>query len=281
MKDVNCMEMYFKDIEKISLLTREEEIELAKKVSQGDGKAKEKMINANLRLVIHMAKNYLGRGISLEDLVGYGNQGLIIAVDRYELDRGTKVSSYAGFWIKQVMLKAIADFSRTIRIPTSKGIDLDRIERMSVELCKEKNYTPSIEEIAEKTGISVEKIDYLCQISKKPASLDKEVGKNGGGKNKVFGDYIESGIVGPEEEFLGIELKKEIERVFAELNLPERTQRIIEDRFGLKIGRRLTLEEVGKKYGLTRERIRQIEKKTLGRFRGIKPSERLATYLYE
>lgn len=281
MEDVNCMKMYFKEMEKIPLLSREEEIELAKKISQGDSKAREEMINANLRFVVKVAKNYLRRGISLEDLVGYGNQGLIMAVERYDVNKNARFSTYAVWWIKQVILKHISNFSRSIRIHPYNERELYEIKGTYAELSEKNGHFPSIAEISEKTGFTQKKINYLLQVSEEPISLDKEVGNNGDEKNRVIGDYVESEIIGPEEEFMETELRQEIDKAFSEAGLSGRVRGIIEDRFGLKTGRGLTLEQVGKKYGITKEAVRLIQNKALEKFRRIKPSERLATYLYE
>lgn len=278
MEDVDCMKIYFKEARKIPLLIGEEEIELAKKVAQGDKVARQRMINANLRFVVKVAGGYLGRGISLEDLVGYGNQGLIMAVERYDVNKNAKFSTYAVWWIKQNILKAITNFSRTIKIHTYNERDLYKVKDAYIELSQKNGYFPSVAEISERTGLAEEEINHLLQVSEEPVSLEKTVGDE---ENRVIGDYVESEIIGPEEEFMETELKQEIEKALSEAGLSERGREIIEDRFGLKTGRSLTLEQLGKKYGITKEAIRLIQNRSLKKIRTIKSSRRLETYIYE
>ena len=281
MGNASCMQMYVKELRKIPLLTREKEIELAKKISQGDDKARETMINSHLRYVIYLAKNYLGKGISLEDLVGYGNQGLIIAVDRYNVEKDVKFISYAHYWIKQSIVRAIANFSRSIRLPVDKGDDLDRIEKIYGELSEKNGHFPCIAEISEGTGFSQEEVNYLLQISKEPISLDRKIKGDENEKSKVVGDNVESEIAGPEEEFFGVKIREDIERAFSESGISQRNREIVEKRYGLKTGICLTLEQVGKKYRITKERVRQIQNETLKEIKQAKSCQKLARYLYE
>ncbi|MFW6269248.1 MAG: RNA polymerase sigma factor RpoD [Bacillota bacterium] len=267
--------MYLKEMGKVDLLTADEEIELARRIEEGDEKAKEKMIKANLRLVVSIAKKYQGRGLSFIDLIQEGNEGLMKAVDKFDYTKGYKFSTYATWWIRQSITRAIADKSRTIRIPVHMKETINKLIKVSRQLAKEKGREPTDKEIAERMDISEEKVREVKQYSQDPVSLETPIGEE---EDSDLGDFIEneeSPI--PDEAIANELLKEELEKVLD--TLTDREKRILELRFGIDDDRPRTLEEVGKQFGVTRERIRQIEAKALRKLRHPTRSKQLKDYL--
>ncbi|MFW5998681.1 MAG: RNA polymerase sigma factor RpoD [Halanaerobiaceae bacterium] len=267
--------MYLKEMGKVDLLTAEEEIELAKRIENGDNEAKEKMIKANLRLVVSIAKKYQGRGLSFIDLIQEGNEGLMKAVDKFDYTKGYKFSTYATWWIRQSITRAIADKSRTIRIPVHMKETINKLIKVSRQLAKEKGREPTDKEIAERMDISEEKVREVKQYSQDPVSLETPIGEE---EDSDLGDFIEneeSPI--PDEAITNELLREELEKVLD--TLTNREKRILELRFGIDDDRPRTLEEVGKQFGVTRERIRQIEAKALRKLRHPTRSKQLKDYL--
>lgn len=267
--------MYLKEIGRIPLLNFDQEIELAKKVEAGDATAKQTLINSNLRLVVSIAKKYIGRGLSLLDLIQEGNQGLIRAVEKYDWRRGYKFSTYATWWIRQSVTRAIADQARTIRIPVHMVENINRFLRMSRKLMQELGREPSPEEVAQALGIEPEKALEIIKISQNPASLEAPVGDEDDSK---LGDFLFDTSAPTLFDSASRELLKEqVEEVLATLS--DRERKVLEERFGLKDGRPKTLEEVGKLFVVTRERIRQIEAKALRKLRHPSRGNKLKDYL--
>jgi RNA polymerase primary sigma factor len=267
--------MYLKEIGRIPLLNFDQEIELAKKVEAGDATAKQTLINSNLRLVVSIAKKYIGRGLSLLDLIQEGNQGLIRAVEKYDWRRGYKFSTYATWWIRQSVTRAIADQARTIRIPVHMVENINRFLRMSRKLMQELGREPSPEEVALALGIEPEKALEIIKISQNPASLEAPVGDEDDSK---LGDFLFDTSAPTLFDSASRELLKEqVEEVLATLS--DRERKVLEERFGLKDGRPKTLEEVGKLFVVTRERIRQIEAKALRKLRHPSRGNKLKDYL--
>ncbi len=267
--------MYLKEIGRIPLLTFEEEIDLAKKVEKGDMRAKQKLINSNLRLVVSIAKKYIGRGLSLLDLIQEGNQGLIRAVEKYDWRRGYKFSTYATWWIRQSVTRAIADQARTIRIPVHMVENINRFLRASRKLMQELGREPSPEEVAKVLGIEPEKALEIIKISQNPASLEAPVGDE---EDSRLGDFIHDTSAPTLFDSASRELLKEqVDQVLGTLS--DRERRVLEERFGLKDGRPKTLEEVGRMFAVTRERIRQIEAKALRKLKHPSKRRMLQDYL--
>lgn len=267
--------MYLKEIGRIPLLNFDQEIELAKKVEAGNMTAKQTLINSNLRLVVSIAKKYIGRGLSLLDLIQEGNQGLIRAVEKYDWRRGYKFSTYATWWIRQSVTRAIADQARTIRIPVHMVENINRFLRMSRKLMQELGREPSPEEVAQALGIEPEKALEIIKISQNPASLEAPVGDEDDSK---LGDFLFDTSAPTLFDSASRELLKEqVEEVLATLS--DRERKVLEERFGLKDGRPKTLEEVGKLFVVTRERIRQIEAKALRKLRHPSRGNKLKDYL--
>ncbi len=267
--------MYLKEIGRIPLLTFDEEIALAKRVEKGDTKAKKKLINSNLRLVVSIAKKYIGRGLSLLDLIQEGNQGLIRAVEKYDWRRGYKFSTYATWWIRQSVTRAIADQARTIRIPVHMVENINRFLRAQRKLMQELGREPMPEEVAKVLGIDPDKALEIIKISQNPASLEAPVGDE---EDSRLGDFIHDQSAPTLFDSASRELLKE--QVDQVLNtLSDRERRVLEERFGLKDGRPKTLEEVGKMFAVTRERIRQIEAKALRKLRHPSRGNKLKDYL--
>ena len=267
--------MYLKEIGRISLLAFSDEIELAKRVEKGDEKAKKLLITSNLRLVVSIAKKYIGRGLTLLDLIQEGNQGLIRAVEKYDWRRGFKFSTYATWWIRQSITRAIADQARTIRIPVHMVENINRFLRTSRKLMQELGREPTPEEVAKVLDIDPEKALEIIKISQEPASLESPVGDE---EDSRLGDFIHDASAPTLFDAASRELLKEqVEQVL--LTLSDRERRVLEERFGLKDGRPKTLEEVGKMFTVTRERIRQIEAKALRKLRHPSRGNKLRDYL--
>ncbi len=267
--------MYLKEIGRIPLLTFEQEISLAKRVEKGEKEAKKILINSNLRLVVSIAKKYVGRGLTLLDLIQEGNQGLIRAVEKYDWRRGFKFSTYATWWIRQSITRAIADQARTIRIPVHMVENINRFLRTSRKLMQELGREPTPEEVAKVLDIDPEKALEIIKISQEPASLESPVGDE---EDSRLGDFIHDTNAPTLFDTASRELLKEqVDQVLATLS--DRERRVLEERFGLKDGKPKTLEEVGKMFAVTRERIRQIEAKALRKLRHPSRGNKLKDYL--
>ncbi len=257
------VKLYLKEIGSYPLLTIEDEIELAKKIENGDENAKQTLAESNLRLVVSIAKRYVGRGLSFLDLIQEGNLGLIKAVDKFDYTKGYKFSTYATWWIRQAITRSIADQSRTIRIPVHMSEVINKTYRVSRSLLQELGREPTEQELAEKLGLPIEKVREILKVSADPISLDTPIGEE---DDSHLGDFIKDDtIVGPEDAAAYSVLQDQISKLLD--TLTEREQRVLILRFGLKDGRTRTLEEVGKEFNVTRERIRQIEAKALRKLR--------------
>ena len=267
--------MYLKEIGKVSLLTADEEIELAKRMEQGDEEAKKRLAEANLRLVVSIAKRYVGRGMLFLDLIQEGNLGLIKAVEKFDYRKGYKFSTYATWWIRQAITRSIADQARTIRIPVHMVETINKLIRVSRQLLQEEGREPTPDEIAEEMGISVEKVREILKIAQEPVSLETPIGEE---EDSHLGDFIpDDDAPAPAEAAAFSMLKEQLVDVLG--TLTEREQKVLKLRFGLEDGRARTLEEVGKKFDVTRERIRQIEAKALRKLRHPTRSKKLKDYL--
>jgi len=269
--------MYLKEIGQIKLLTMEQELELADRIAEGDQEAKNILAEANLRLVVSIAKRYVGRGMLFLDLIQEGNIGLMKAVEKFDVSKGYKFSTYATWWIRQAITRAIADQARTIRVPVHMVETINKLARIQRQLTLELNREPSEEELAQKMGTSVEKIREIYKISQEPVSLETPIGEE---DDSHLGDFIkDESNMSPEEYATNEMLKDEISDVL--LTLTEREEKVIRLRFGLEDGKSRTLEEVGQLFGVTRERIRQIEAKALRKLRHPSRSRKLRDYLGE
>ena len=267
--------MYLKEIGKVPLLSADEEIELAKRMEQGDEEAKKKLCEANLRLVVSIAKRYVGRGMLFLDLIQEGNLGLIKAVDKFDYTKGYKFSTYATWWIRQAITRSIADQARTIRIPVHMVETINKLIRVSRQLLQTYGREPSPEEIAEEMGISVDKVREIQKIAQEPVSLETPIGEE---EDSHLGDFIpDEDVPAPAEAAAFSMLKEQLVEVLD--TLTEREQKVLKLRFGLDDGRARTLEEVGKEFDVTRERIRQIEAKALRKLRHPSRSKKLKDYL--
>ncbi len=267
--------MYLKEIGKVPLLTAQEEIDLARRMEQGDEYAKQKLCEANLRLVVSIAKKYVGRGMLFLDLIQEGNLGLIKAVDKFDWTKGYKFSTYATWWIRQAITRSIADQARTIRIPVHMVETINKLIRVSRQLLQEEGREPSSDEIAEEMGISVEKVREILKIAQEPVSLETPIGEE---EDSHLGDFIpDEDAPAPAEAAAFSMLKEQLVDVLG--TLTDREQKVLKLRFGLEDGRARTLEEVGKKFDVTRERIRQIEAKALRKLRHPTRSKKLKDYL--
>ena len=277
-KDINIndpVRMYLKEIGRISLLTPQEEMELSVRVENGDEEAKNRLAESNLRLVVSIAKRYVGRGLLFLDLIQEGNIGLMKAVDKFDYDKGYKFSTYATWWIRQAITRALADQARTIRVPVHMVETINKMARIQRQLTLELNREPSEEEIAKKMGISVEKVRDVIKISQDPVSLETPIGEE---DDSHLGDFVKDiNTMTPEEYATNEILKEEIKAVLE--TLQEREQEVLELRFGLIDGTSHTLEEVGKRFNVTRERIRQIEAKALRKLRHPSRAKRLKDFL--
>ncbi len=266
--------MYLKEIGRVNLLTAEEERDLAKRVERGEQKARERLISSNLRLVVSIAKKYVGRGLSLLDLIEEGNIGLMRAVEKFDWRKGYKFSTYATWWIRQAITRAIADQARTIRIPVHMVETINRFIRVSRMLMQELGREPTPEEIAREMEIEPDKVREIIKVSQQPTSLEAPVGEE---KDSTLGDFIPDEEIRPEDQASVELLKSHLSEVLDTLN--DREKKVLKLRFGLDDGRQRTLEEVGREFGVTRERIRQIEAKALRKLRHPTRSKKLKDYL--
>ena len=267
--------MYLKEIGKVPLLSAEEEIELAKRMENGDVEAKNRLAEANLRLVVSIAKRYVGRGMLFLDLIQEGNLGLIKAVDKFDFRKGFKFSTYATWWIRQAITRAIADQARTIRIPVHMVETINKLLRVSRQLLQELGREPTPEEIAKEMDIPVERVREIQKISQEPVSLETPIGEE---EDSHLGDFIQDdNVTVPAEEAASTILKEQLVEVLG--TLTEREQKVLRLRFGLDDGRARTLEEVGREFNVTRERIRQIEAKALRKLRHPSRSRKLRDFL--
>lgn len=279
-KDVNIndpVRMYLKEIGRISLLSSEEELKISMAIADGDEAAKTKLAESNLRLVVSIAKRYVGRGLLFLDLIQEGNIGLMKAVEKFDYGKGYKFSTYATWWIRQAITRALADQARTIRVPVHMVETINKMARIQRQLTLELNREPSEEELAEKMGVSVEKVREVMKISQEPVSLETPIGEE---DDSHLGDFLkDENSMSPEEYTTNEILKEEIKNVL--MTLQEREQEVLELRFGLIDGTCHTLEEVGKRFNVTRERIRQIEAKALRKLRHPSRAKKLKDFLEE
>ncbi len=272
----DSVRLYLREIGKIPLLTASEELELAHRVVAGDKDAKDKMAEANMRLVVSIAKRYVGRGLDLLDLIQEGNTGLLRAVEKFDPDKGFKFSTYATWWIRQAITRAIADQARTIRIPVHMVETINKLLRTQRRLTQELNREPTNEEIAKEMEIEVEKVEHIMKIKQDIHSLDQSVRDED--EDSVLGDFVEDeDTISPEESAANQLLKEQVKDLLSSLS--EREQKIVRLRFGLEDGKNHTLEEVGQEFAVTRERIRQIEAKALAKLRKHKDARRLLDYI--
>jgi len=297
----DTLSLYFRDVGHIPLLTREEEVELAQQMERGrmaaerlqsskeldpetrrrleawveaGERARQRLITSNARLVISLAKEYLGRGVPLQDLIQEGNMGLMRAVEKFDYRRGHRLSTYATWWIRQSLNRAVVYQGRTIRLPVHRQAEVQRLHRVKRELSKELGREPTYEELADGLNISVQRVEQLLQYAQQPISLDKPVGENG---ENELSDFVESDRPSPAEIVERNSLRSEIRETLK--SLPIREARILELRYGLRDGREYSLREVGQRFGLTRERIRQLEQDALHRLRSPERAKRLRPYL--
>lgn len=265
---------YLREIGRVSLLTAEEEIELAKRSEKGEQRAKDKLISANLRLVVSIAKKYVGRGMSLLDLIEEGNMGLMRAVEKYDWRRGFKFSTYATWWIRQAITRALADQARTIRIPVHMVETINRFNRTQRKLMQDLGREPTPEEVAKELGIDAQKAREIIKVSQEPTSLATKVGDE---EDSELGDFIEAPGLKPDEQATRALLRGHLDEVLDTLS--PREKRVLQLRFGIEDGKQRTLEEVGKEFGVTRERIRQIEAKAIRKLRHPTRAKKLRDYL--
>ncbi len=272
----DSVRLYLREIGKIPLLNAQEELALAQEVVAGDKGAKDKMAEANMRLVVSIAKRYVGRGLDLLDLIQEGNTGLLRAVEKFDPDKGFKFSTYATWWIRQAITRAIADQARTIRIPVHMVETINKLLRTQRRLTQELNREPTNEEIAQAMEIDVDKVEHIMKIKQDISSLDASVRDDE--EDSVLGDFIEDeDTISPEESATNQLLKDHVKDMLS--SLTEREQKILKLRFGLEDGKSHTLEEVGQEFSVTRERIRQIEAKALAKLRKHKDSKKLHDYI--
>ena len=275
----DSVRLYLREIGKIPLLSSDEEMELARRIIEGDKKAKDKMAEANMRLVVSIAKRYSGRGLDFLDLIQEGNTGLLRAVEKFDPDKGFKFSTYATWWIRQAITRAIADQARTIRIPVHMIETINKLVRTQRRLTQELNREPTMEELSKEMDMEPEKIEDINKIRQETSSLDAGIGRDGDEEDSVLGDFIEDeDTISPEESATNQLLKEKVAEVLSSLS--DREQKIVRMRFGLDNGGKShTLEEVGQQFAVTRERIRQIEAKALAKLRKHKDAKKLYEYL--
>ncbi len=267
--------MYLKEIGTVPLLTADEELQLAQRKAEGDDYAKERLIEANLRLVVSIAKRYTGRGMSFLDLVQEGNLGLIKGVEKFDYTKGYKLSTYATWWIRQSVTRALADQARTIRVPVHMVETINKMSKMQRKLTLELGYEPSVTELAEALDMSEDKVMEIMQIAREPASLETPIGEE---DDSNLGDFVaDNNVVTPEGNVESVMLREHIDALLGDLK--ERERQVIVLRFGLEDGHPRTLEEVGKEFNVTRERIRQIEAKALRKLRNPVRSKRIRDFL--
>ena len=271
----DSVRLYLREIGKIPLLSSDEEMELARRIIEGDKKAKDKMAEANMRLVVSIAKRYSGRGLDFLDLIQEGNTGLLRAVEKFDPDKGFKFSTYATWWIRQAITRAIADQARTIRIPVHMIETINKLVRTQRRLTQELNREPTMEELSKEMDMEPEKIEYINKIRQETSSLDAGIGRDGDEEDSVLGDFIEDeDTISPEESATNQLLKEKVAEVLSSLS--DREQKIVRMRFGLDNGGKShTLEEVGQQFAVTRERIRQIEAKALAKLRKHKDAKKI------
>lgn len=274
----DSVRLYLREIGKIPLLNAEEELALAQRVVAGEKKAKDKMAEANMRLVVSIAKRYSGRGLDFLDLIQEGNTGLLRAVEKFDPDKGFKFSTYATWWIRQAITRAIADQARTIRIPVHMVETINKLLRTQRRMTQELNREPTIEELGKELEMEPEKVEYVIKIKQDITSLDAGVGRDGDDEDSILLDFIEDeDSTTPEESAASQLLKEQVQSVLSSLS--DREQKIVKMRFGLENGKSHTLEEVGQEFAVTRERIRQIEAKALAKLRKHKDAKKLHEYL--
>ncbi len=274
----DSVRLYLREIGKIPLLTPEEEADLAQRIVKGDKKAKDKMVEANMRLVVSIAKRYGGRGLDFLDLIQEGNTGLLRAVEKFDPEKGFKFSTYATWWVRQAITRAIADQARTIRIPVHMVETINKVLRTTRKLTSELNREPTNAEVAAALDMEPSKVDYVMRIKQDVASLDASIGRDGDDDESSLGDFVEDGErASPEESASNQILKEQLSEIIS--TLTDREQKIIRLRFGIGGGRPHTLEEVGTEFDVTRERIRQIEAKALNKLRKNKDTKKLHDYL--
>lgn len=274
----DSVRLHLREIGKIPLLSSEEELELAQRVKDGDKKAKDKMAEANMRLVVSIAKRYSGRGLDFLDLIQEGHTGLLRAVEKFDPEKGFKFSTYATWWIRQAITRAIADQARTIRIPVHMVETINKLLRTQRRMTQELNREPTLEELSKELDMEPDKIEYVMKIKQDISSLDAGVGRDGEDEDSVLGDFIEDeDTATPEESAASQLLKEQVQQVLSTLS--DREQKIVRMRFGLDSGKSHTLEEVGQEFAVTRERIRQIEAKALTKLRKHKDAKKLYEYL--
>jgi len=267
--------MYLKEIGEVALLTREEEVELAKRVERGDEVAKRKLAEANLRLVVSVAKKYTGRGLSLLDLIQEGNLGLMKAVEKFDYKKGYKFSTYATWWIRQAITRAIADQARTIRLPVHMIEVISKLNRTSRTLLQKMGREPTLEEISQNMGLSMDKVQKILKITQKPISLETPIGEE---EESRLEDFIEDKeAISPQEAAISSNMTKQIQKVLSTLS--EREEKIVKMRFGIGEKHEYTLEEVGQDFDVTRERIRQIEEKALKKLRCSGRADKLRNFI--
>ena len=276
MKDTeDPVRMYLKEIGTVPLLTADEELQLAQRKAEGDEAAKERLIEANLRLVVSIAKRYTGRGMSFLDLVQEGNLGLIKGVEKFDYTKGYKLSTYATWWIRQSVTRALADQARTIRVPVHMVETINKMSKMQRKLTLELGYEPSVTELAEALDMTEDKVMEIMQIAREPASLETPIGEE---DDSNLGDFVaDNNVVTPEGNVESVMLREHIDALLGDLK--ERERQVIVLRFGLEDGHPRTLEEVGKEFNVTRERIRQIEAKALRKLRNPVRSKRIRDFL--
>ena len=269
------VKVYLKEIGRVPLLTPEEEVELAERMAKGDPAARKRLSEANLRLVVSIAKRYVGRGMQFLDLIQEGNLGLIKAVEKFDHTKGFKFSTYATWWIRQAITRAIADQARTIRIPVHMVETINKVKKVSSQLLHKNGHDPSAEEIAEELDMPIDKVREIMRVAQEPVSLETPIGEE---EDSHLGDFLEdSDAPAPADAASHTLLKEQLEDVLS--TLTPREKKVLELRFGLEDGRNRTLEEVGKEFNVTRERIRQIEAKALRKLRHPSRSKRLKDFL--